>query len=144
MAQEDKLSAVLSEFARTLATDFPIQRILDHLVERIVEVLPVTAAGVTLISAGRTPRYIAASDASALRYEKLQTEVRQGPCLTAYDTGEAVVGSRPLRRRSVPAVRPAGARSRARGRVHVPAAPRQRPTRRAGPLPRHARRPGPP
>ncbi len=90
VAQEDKLSAVLSEFARTLATDFPIQRILDHLVERIVEVLPVSAAGVTLISAGRTPRYIAASDASALRYEQLQTQVRQGPCLTVYDTGEAV------------------------------------------------------
>jgi diguanylate cyclase (GGDEF)-like protein len=81
---------VLSDFARTLGTDFPIQRILDHLVERIVDVLPISAAGVTLISAGRTPRYIAASDASALRYEKLQTEVRQGPCLTAYDTGKAV------------------------------------------------------
>ena len=40
VVHEDKLSAVLSEFARTLATDFPIQRILDHLVERIVEVLP--------------------------------------------------------------------------------------------------------
>jgi diguanylate cyclase (GGDEF)-like protein len=90
MDHEGKLSSVLSEFARTLGTDFPIQRILDHLVERIVEVLPISAAGVTLISAGRTPRYIAASDASALRYEKLQTEVRQGPCLTAYDTGEAV------------------------------------------------------
>ena len=90
MDHEDKLSSVLSEFARTLGTDFPIQRILDHLVERIVDVLPISAAGVTLISAGRTPRYIAASDASALRFEKLQTEVRQGPCLTAYDTGEAV------------------------------------------------------
>ena len=52
VVHEDKFSAVLSEFARTLATDFPIQGILDHLVERIVEVLPVTAAGVTLISAG--------------------------------------------------------------------------------------------
>jgi diguanylate cyclase (GGDEF)-like protein len=90
VAHEDKLSSVLSEFARTLGTDFPIQRILDHLVERIVEVLPISAAGVTLISAGRTPRYIAASNTSALRYEKLQTEVRQGPCLTAYETGEAV------------------------------------------------------
>ena len=56
MVHEDRLLAVLGEFARTLATDFPIQRILDHLVGRIVEVLPVTAAGVTLISAGRAPR----------------------------------------------------------------------------------------
>jgi diguanylate cyclase (GGDEF)-like protein len=47
---EDRLSAVLSEFARTVITEFPIQRILDHLVERIIEVLPVSSAVVTLIS----------------------------------------------------------------------------------------------
>jgi diguanylate cyclase (GGDEF)-like protein len=90
MVQEEKLSAVLTEFAHTMATDFPIQAILDHLVERIVEVLPVTAAGVTLISEGNTPHYIAASDESALRFEMLQTEVGEGPCLTAYKSGAAV------------------------------------------------------
>jgi diguanylate cyclase (GGDEF)-like protein len=90
MVEEAKLSGVLSEFARTLVTDFPIQGILDHLVQRIVDVLPVTSAGVTLISAGRAPRYIAASDKSALRYEQLQSELGQGPCLSAYESGEAV------------------------------------------------------
>ena len=90
MVDEDKLSSVLSEFARTLITDFPIQGILDHLVERIVDVLPVTSAGVTLISPGMAPRYIAASDDSALRFEQLQTEVGQGPCLSAYESGQAV------------------------------------------------------
>jgi len=90
MVHEDKLSAVLSEFARTLATDFPIQGILDHLVERIVEVLPVSGAGVTLISPGTAPRYIAASDDSALRFEQLQTELGQGPCLLAYQSGTKV------------------------------------------------------
>jgi diguanylate cyclase (GGDEF)-like protein len=90
MVQETKLSAVLSEFARTLATDFPIQGILDHLVERIVDVLPITAAGVTLISEGRPPHYIAASNTDALRYEQLQTELGEGPCVAAYRTGEAV------------------------------------------------------
>ena len=53
MLSED-LAEVLSEFARTMVTDFPIQRILDHLVKRIVDVLPVTAAGVTLIDQGST------------------------------------------------------------------------------------------
>ena len=42
-----------------MITDFPIQGIVDHLVERIVEILPVTAAGVSLITAGMAPRYIA-------------------------------------------------------------------------------------
>jgi diguanylate cyclase (GGDEF)-like protein len=90
LAAKAELSDVLSEFARTMVTDFPIQRILDHLVKRIVEVMPVTAAGVTLIAAGLEPRYVAASDHSALRYEKLQTELGEGPCLTAYSTDVAI------------------------------------------------------
>ncbi|MBA2283290.1 MAG: hypothetical protein H0W25_18940, partial [Acidimicrobiia bacterium] len=49
---EHRLSVVLREFARTLLTDFSIESILDHLVLRIVEVLPVSGAGVTLISPG--------------------------------------------------------------------------------------------
>lgn len=90
METERRLSEVLSEFARTLVTDFPIQAILDHLVLRIVDVLPITAAGVTLIAPGADPRYVAASDDSALRFEQLQTELGEGPCLAAYDSGEAV------------------------------------------------------
>ncbi len=86
MLHQDRLSDVLSEFARTLTTNFPIQGILDHLVHRIVEVLPIDAAGVTLISPPATPRFIAASDDSALRYEKLQTELGEGPCIAAYAT----------------------------------------------------------
>ena len=55
MSSEQKLSDVLSEFARTMVTDFPIQGILDHLVERIVDLMPITGAGVTLISPGVCP-----------------------------------------------------------------------------------------
>ena len=88
--REPGLEQVLVEFARTLVTDFPIQGILDHLVQRIVDVLPVTAAGVTLISPGMDPHYIAASDDAALRYERLQTEIGEGPCTMAYDSGESV------------------------------------------------------
>ena len=84
------VSEVLSEFARTMLTDFPIQGILDHLVKRIVEILPVTAAGVTVISPGSHPRYVAASNANALRFEQLQTELAEGPCVLAYTTGETV------------------------------------------------------
>ncbi len=73
-----------------MLTDFPIQGILDHLVKRIVEILPVTGAGVTLISPGYRPRYIAASNAAALRFERLQTELGEGPCLVAYESGEAI------------------------------------------------------
>ncbi len=89
MVNED-LSDVLSEFARTMVTDFPIQGILDHLVKRIVDIMPISGAGVTLIAGGRYPRYVAASNRSALRFEKLQSDLGEGPCLAAYHTGQAI------------------------------------------------------
>lgn len=88
---EAVLSSVLREFARTMLTDFPIQGILDRLVERIVDVLPVTSAGVTLISSDAEPHHVAASDPSALRFVELQTEIGEGPCLAAYETGVPVL-----------------------------------------------------
>jgi diguanylate cyclase (GGDEF)-like protein len=90
MPNDLELADVLSEFARTMVTDFPIQAILDHLVQRIVDVLPVTAAGVTLISPGIDPRYVAASNTSALRFEELQADLAEGPCVAAYEEGEAI------------------------------------------------------
>ncbi len=78
--QTRQLSELLSEFARTLITNFPIQSILDHLVVRIAEVLPIGSAGVTLISGTFEPRHIAASDESALRFVKLQTEMGGRVC----------------------------------------------------------------
>jgi len=76
-----------------MVTDFPIQNILDHLVKRIVEILPISAAGVTLISLispGLDPRYIAASNGDALVFEQLQSTTGEGPCLAAYHSGEAI------------------------------------------------------
>jgi diguanylate cyclase (GGDEF)-like protein len=88
--QREDLSDVLSEFARTMVTDFPIQQILDHLVRRIVDVLPITGAGVTLIAPDLAPRFVAASNDDALRFERLQTDLGEGPCLAAYGTGTAI------------------------------------------------------
>jgi len=88
--RDRQLTAVLVEFARTQVTDFPIQAILDHLVERIVDVLPITAAGVTLISPGVNPYYIAASNDAALEFEQLQSSTGKGPCTEASTSGLAV------------------------------------------------------
>jgi diguanylate cyclase (GGDEF)-like protein len=86
----DKLADLLAEFARTLLTDFPIQTILDRLVTGIVDALPVSAAGVTLMSETSAPHFIAASNDSALAFERLQTNLGQGPCRLAYESGEPV------------------------------------------------------
>jgi diguanylate cyclase (GGDEF)-like protein len=88
--REYDLSGVLTEFAMTLTTDYSTTRILDHLVTRIVEVLPVSSAGVTLIEADEEPRYVAASDADALVFEQLQTDLAEGPCVESYVSGVPV------------------------------------------------------
>ncbi|MDO9457509.1 HAMP domain-containing sensor histidine kinase [Nocardioides sp.] len=86
MVVETRLAGVLSEFAHTLTTEFAIQAILDRLVEAIVDILEIDAAGVTLISPTYVPRYVAASDESALRFERVQTDLLEGPCLAAHLT----------------------------------------------------------
>ena len=90
MDTDEGLSSVLSEFAHTVVTDFPIQVILDQFVVRVVEVLPVTGAGLTLIGPGAKPRHIAASDDAAMRFERLQSDLGEGPCIDAFETGRAV------------------------------------------------------
>lgn len=91
MVDDADVTAVLSDLARTLATDFPVQAILDRLVERIVDILPIDAAGVSLISPSAAPRFVAGSDESAVRYEHLQTALGEGPCLAAYATHTPIV-----------------------------------------------------
>jgi hypothetical protein len=93
-----------------MVTDSPIQAILDHLVERIVDVLPISSAGVTLISPGLAPHFIAASDGDALRYETLQSELDEGPCTDAFISGQAVSAPDLTREDRFPTVRCSGAR----------------------------------
>ena len=96
MVNNNRLSDVLSEFARTVATDFPIRGILDHLVHRIVDLLPIDAAGVTLIAppaAPAEPREVAASNAAALRFERLQSDLNEGPCIAAFESDKPIVVS---------------------------------------------------
>ncbi|MEA2670561.1 MAG: hypothetical protein QOG45_781 [Chloroflexota bacterium] len=140
MPSEQQLSNVLSEFARTMVTDFPIQGILDHMVLRIVDILPITAAGVTLIAPGARPRYLAASNASALRFEHLQTELGEGPCLEAYTTGDAVAVPNLQEERRFPSFVP---RALAAGLVAVFTFPLRNADARLGALDLYRDTPGP-
>ncbi len=89
MDRNEKLARILVEFAETLGGDFSIQGILDHLVQRIVDMLPITGAGVMLMS-GRDLHFVAASNDVIQRIEALQNELHEGPCLEAYGSGESV------------------------------------------------------
>jgi len=90
VSSKRQLSAVMSEFAQSMATDSPAPWMLERLVGRIAEMLPVTSAAVALISPTTEPRYVAASDRSTSRYARLQTKSGEGPCLEAFRTGVAV------------------------------------------------------
>ena len=60
------------------------QGILDHLVQRIVEILPVSGAGVTLISPMSAPHYVAASNEAGRGLEQAQAAAGHGPCYESY------------------------------------------------------------
>ena len=83
------LPDVLGEFLGD-GDGFPVRSILYRLVGSVVDVLPISSADVTLVSPAAMPRYGAASDASPLRFEELQTELGEGPCLAAYHGDEPV------------------------------------------------------
>lgn len=74
-----------------MMSDFPIQTVLDRLVRRIVDILPIDAAAISLMSLNTDPRIIAGSDASATRYEHLQTVLGEGPCIAAYESNQQIL-----------------------------------------------------
>ena len=90
MDRDTRLGEVLVEFAHTLGTDFSLHAILDRLVLRVVEVLPVTGAGVMLMMPDTELHFVAASNETISKIEGLQREFDEGPCLEAYRTGRAV------------------------------------------------------
>lgn len=87
--EHERLVDVLAEFAATMVTDSSVHGVLDYLVTRIVDVLPITAAGATLLWLSGEPRYVAASDPEALRLE-LHTGGSDAPGLPAQRSGGPV------------------------------------------------------
>ena len=123
---ERQLSDVLSEFARTMLTEFPIQRILDHLARRIVDIMPITGAGVTLISESTSPHYVAASDDTALTYEKLQTVLTKVLASRRIEPATQLLSPISEKKRASHSslLERSSARGRTRCGVHLPSVPR--------------------
>ena len=90
---QQRLSAILAEFASTLVGDFSIQEILDRLARRVIEVIPGDGAGVLLLDDEARLHFVAATDDRILVIERLQLELGEGPCILSYESGEAVVVS---------------------------------------------------
>ena len=84
---QQRLSAVLAEFASTLVGDFSIQEILDRLARRVIEVIPSDGAGVLLLDDEARLHFVAATDDRILVIERLQLELGEGPCILSYEIG---------------------------------------------------------
>ncbi|WP_407343670.1 putative bifunctional diguanylate cyclase/phosphodiesterase [Pengzhenrongella phosphoraccumulans] len=91
MVQEQSLSAVLGEFARTMLAEMSVQAMVDRLAERAAGLLPVAGAGVTLYSRELTAQQVAASDERTLASERQQVAAGGAPGRTAVTTGAAVL-----------------------------------------------------
>jgi GAF domain-containing protein len=88
---QERLSAVLVEFARTLVHDFSIQEMLDRLARRVLEVIPTDGAGVLLLDEQARLHFASATDERILVIERLQLELGEGPCILSYESGKAVM-----------------------------------------------------
>ena len=80
---------VIGELIESMMVGRTEQEILDFAVARLVELVGVSGAGVTLVGADGVPRFVAASDPIALRFEELQTQFAEGPCVVAHGSGSA-------------------------------------------------------
>ena len=91
MPREVLLARALVELADTLVDDFDVVDLLVQLVERCVEVLDVSAAGLMLVAPEGDLR-LAASSSEAMRVVELfELQSQEGPCLDCYHAGEPVV-----------------------------------------------------
>lgn len=90
MTTTQSLSGLLTTFARTLVTDYPVDEMLERVCADIVELLAVTGAGVMLEDEAGDLRFVAASNDTVRTIEGLQIELGEGPCLSAYRSGQVV------------------------------------------------------
>ncbi|HUK73288.1 MAG TPA: GAF and ANTAR domain-containing protein [Streptosporangiaceae bacterium] len=97
MAREADVVRALVEMADTLVDDYDIVELLTGLVDRCVELLGVSAAGVMLASSPvmlvspRGSLGLVASSSEAMRVlELFELQAQEGPCLDAFRTGERV------------------------------------------------------
>jgi transcriptional regulator with GAF, ATPase, and Fis domain len=87
---ERRLAQVFVELADTLVDDFDVLEFLSMLVERCVELLDVTAAGVVLSDQRGGLRMAAASSEQARLVELFSIQSDDGPCPECVRTGRPV------------------------------------------------------
>lgn len=91
MADQQALSRVLRQFARTMTSSYDITEALYDLSDSLVDVLSgATAAGVALLD-GDELRFVTATNDAGAEAERLQERLQVGPCYESTEKNEPVV-----------------------------------------------------
>jgi GAF domain-containing protein len=91
-SRETLLVRTLAELSDTLREDFDVVELLTLLVDRCVELLDVSSAGLMLAAPDGALRLMASSSEAMQILELFELQSQEGPCLDCYRTGEPVVG----------------------------------------------------
>ncbi|WP_225801289.1 GAF domain-containing protein [Streptomyces sp. NK15101] len=90
MNREQQLTEAFVSLADTLSEDVDPPTLLRRLVDHSVRLTPMDAAGVMLANARGRLRPVVATDDRAAVTELFQTQIDEGPCIEAYETGTPV------------------------------------------------------
>lgn len=91
MGNEGLLVRTLVELADNLVDDFDVVELLSLLVDRCVDVLGVSAAGVMLAAPEGDLRVVASSSEAMRVVELFEVQADEGPCLDCYRNGAPVL-----------------------------------------------------
>ena len=91
MTREERLARTLVELADTLVDDFDVVDLMSLLVERSVELLDASAAGLVLADSEGSLRLMASTSEAMELVELFQVQNDQGPCFDCYHSGEPVI-----------------------------------------------------
>lgn len=90
-SREERLARTLVELADTLVDDFDVVDLMALLVDRSVELLDASAAGLVLADNAGTLRLMASTSEAMELVELFQVQNDQGPCLDCYRSGAPVL-----------------------------------------------------
>ena len=91
MTREERLARTLVELADTLVDDFDVVELLVLLVERSVELLDASAAGLVLADDAGQLRLMASTSEAMELVELFQVQNDEGPCFDCFRSGEPVM-----------------------------------------------------
>ena len=91
MTREERLARTLVELADTLVDDFDMVELLVLLVERSVELLDASAAGLVLADEAGRLRLMASTSEAMELVELFQVQNDEGPCFDCYHSGRPVI-----------------------------------------------------